>query len=72
MKVYVQKKFTIYLIVPLNKTGSCGIIVILLRRSLRPIVAISIPSNSIFPEVGSINLKKDVANVDLPQPIFFF
>lgn len=32
-------------------------------------MAISIPSNTICPEVGSINLKKDVANVDLPQPI---
>jgi hypothetical protein len=66
---YANAKIIIYLKVPLNKTGSCGIIVILLRRSLRPIVVISIPSNSIVPEVGSTNLKKDVANVDLPQPI---
>lgn len=64
-----MNKIIIYLKVPLNKTGSCGIIVILLRRSLRPIVVTSIPSNTIFPEVGSTNLKKDVANVDLPQPI---
>jgi len=40
-----------------------------LRRSARPIVEISIPSIRILPSVASTNLKKDSANVLLPDPV---
>eukprot|EP00834_Sanchytrium_tribonematis_P004711 NODE_246_length_11841_cov_1.234032.p7 type:complete len:116 gc:universal NODE_246_length_11841_cov_1.234032:10932-11279(+) len=57
------------LIVPANKTGSCGIIVKALLRSSRPILLIFMPSISILPSLASMNLKKATAKVLLPAPV---
>lgn len=44
-------------------------IVIRERRSVNPIVEMSIPSTAIDPEVASTKRKKLRARVDFPQPV---
>lgn len=53
---------------PENKTGSCGMIAILDRRSWRPIVLLSIPSIITCPS-GSANLNSDAISEDFPAPV---
>lgn len=43
--------------------------VILLRKSVKPIFEISTPSTTIFPSVASTNRKKESASVLFPEPV---
>lgn len=58
-----------YLIVPINSTGSCGMIDSFDRRSSRPISVIFTPSILIKPDVKSTNLNNETPNDDLPDPV---
>lgn len=44
-------------------------IVILLRKSVRPIVEMSMPSMMILPSVASTNRKNESASVLFPEPV---
>jgi hypothetical protein len=55
--------------VPLNKTGSCGIIVTASRTYLIFRSEMSIPSNFIDPLKIGVILVKAFAKVDLPAPV---
>lgn len=52
-----------------GRTGSCGTMVNLERRSKSPTVAMSTPSTRICPDVASTNRKNELASVDLPHPV---
>ena len=55
-----------HLIVPTNRTGSCGMMESLDLRSDSLMAQISTSSMKIFPVEGSMRRKRDEANVDLP------
>lgn len=55
--------------VPWKRTGSWGIIPNRDLRSWRPTVQISIPSTTILPAEGSINLNNTWMRVDFPLPV---
>lgn len=52
--------------VPIKSTGSCGMMDSLDRRSCRPRVEISMPSNLIVPESSSTNRNKATPKEDFP------
>ena len=58
----------LYTYTPANKTGSWGIIAILVRTSSSPMVARSTPSSKIFPSKISVIRKRATANVVFPAP----
>lgn len=55
-----------YLTVPMNSTGSWGMMAILLRRSSRPICAILISSMIMEPPVSSTSLNRAAPREDFP------
>ncbi len=57
------------LIVPLKRTGSCGMIDILERRSNKPILDMSIPSILIEPDDSSVVLNSVETSELLPLPV---
>lgn len=52
-----------------NVMCSRGMIVILLRKSVKPIFEMSTPSMTIFPSVASTNRKNESASVLFPEPV---
>lgn len=55
-----------YLTVPMNSTGSCGMMDSLLRRSFRPIAEMSTPSIRMVPAAGSTILNRATPKEDFP------
>ena len=53
---------------PEKRTGSCGMMEILERRSCSPMLLVSIPSMKILPS-GSVSRKREAIKDDLPAPV---
>lgn len=56
-----------YLTVPINKTGSWGMMDNLLRRSWRPMALMSTPSIMMVPAAGSTSLNRATPKEDFPK-----
>mmetsp|Transcript_3585 Transcript_3585/g.13058 ORF Transcript_3585/g.13058 Transcript_3585/m.13058 type:complete len:246 (-) Transcript_3585:1156-1893(-) len=59
----------LYRTVPVNSTGSCGIMPILERRSFRPMLAMSTPSMTILPAAASTMRNRPTISELLPAPV---
>ena len=58
-----------YRIVPLKRTGSCGMVAIADLNVCKPKFCVSKPSIEMLPDVGSTNLNKAAPIEDLPAPL---
>lgn len=67
--VNVSNGSRLLLMVPMNRIGSWGTMLILDLRSARDILVISTPSMRIDPAYGSKTLNSDNAREDFPAPV---